>query len=139
MVHEQAPQPLIPSPAPQGRGVSGSWEPPTALDQAAQALAARSADPQNLDLRDREHALFSKYILDQYGPQLGSLIVGAAAPTYSGVKALAQSNPQLGALLGKMSGQDLTQATPASWREVQAGLSPVVEMLKQAWWMRGGQ
>lgn len=115
------------------RGASGEWEPPGAGDQAVQVAQARVADPQNLDLRDQEHRLFSQHVLDQYGPVLGSLVVGASVPSYSALKAAAQANPQLGALLSRLTGYDLANATPASWREVHAGLAPVVDMLKQAW------
>lgn len=74
----------------------------------------------NLGLRDEEHAAFSRYLLDHLGPLLGPAVVGAAVPTYSAVKGGAQS-------LGLMQA-----ATPASWHEILAGLSPLLELLHPA-------
>jgi hypothetical protein len=73
----------------------------------------RDANPQDLNLRDQEHAQFSRVILDKYGPVLGSAIVASAVPTYSAAKGGAQA-------LGLMK-----DATPASFREVGAGLAPL--------------
>lgn len=73
----------------------------------------RDANPMDLNLRDQEHAAFSRYMLNQLGPLLGPAVVATSVPAYSAAKAVAQP-------LGMMQG-----ATPASLREVQAGLSPL--------------
>lgn len=98
-----------------------------------QAQVQRMERPQDLNLRDQEHALFSKYVMEQYGPVLGSLVVGASVPAYSGLKAAAQADPRVGAILGRLTGMDLANATPASWQEIHAGLSPIADMLRQGW------
>lgn len=71
----------------------------------------------NLGLRDQEHAAFSRYLLHQLGPVLGTGVVAASVPAYSAVKAVAQP-------LGMMKG-----ATPASMQEVKAGLSPITPQI----------
>jgi hypothetical protein len=73
----------------------------------------RQDQPQDLTLRDQEHAAFSRYMLEKLGPVLGPLVVGTSVPAYSAVKGTAQA-------VGGM--QD---ATPASFREVGAGLQPL--------------
>lgn len=73
----------------------------------------RNEDPMNLGLRDQEHAAFSKHVLDTLGPILGPAVVAASVPAYSAAKAIAQP-------LGMMKG-----ATPPSFGEVKAGLSPL--------------
>lgn len=84
------------------------------LQAAAAAKAAREKDPNNIDLRNAEHALFSYYMIDKLGPILGAAVVGVSVPLYSLVKSLA-----------KMMGL-LKKATPPSWQEMQYGLRPLV-------------
>lgn len=74
----------------------------------------RAASPLDLGLRDQEHAAFSRYLLHQLGPVLGPAVVATSVPAYSAAKGGAQA-------LGMMK-----DATPASFREVGAGLSPLV-------------
>jgi hypothetical protein len=73
----------------------------------------RFSDPMNLNLRDQEHAAFSQMLLHRLGPILGPAVVMSSVPAYSAAKGGAQS-------MGMMQ-----NATPASFREVRAGLSPL--------------
>lgn len=69
--------------------------------------------PMDLGLRDKEHAAFSRYVLERLGPLLGSGVVAAAPPVYNAMKGGAQA-------LGMMK-----DATPASMQAVKAGWSPL--------------
>lgn len=77
----------------------------------------RTANPQDLALRDAEHAAFSRYLMSSLGPVLGPAVVATSVPAYSAVKGVAQA-------MGGM--QD---STPASLREVHAGLTPLYQQL----------
>ncbi len=89
------------------------------------AINARWQAPQDLGQRDAEHAAFTRYLLQQY-PYLGPLIAMITVPGYSGAKWLAQTLPG-GAVVDRVSPVPLASATPPSWREVLAGLSPLWE------------
>lgn len=89
------------------------------VQQSEAALIAlmqqRMANPTDLGLRDREHAAFSQYLIDKLGPVLGRAVVATSVPMYSGGKLIIQS-------MGGMKG-----ATPPSFREIAAGLRPLVK------------
>lgn len=102
-----APGNLPPTPMPQ---VPTDQDPESAL---VVLMNRRADNPQDLDLRDQEHEAFSRYMLHRLGPVLGPAVVGASVPAYSGIKGAVQA-------MGGM--QD---ASPASFREVQAGLRPL--------------
>jgi hypothetical protein len=75
----------------------------------ADASDARDKDPQNLPLRDAEHELFVRQVLNQFHlPPEAALLT----PAYSAAKAVGQP-------LGLFKG-----ATPPSWSEVRAGVAP---------------
>lgn len=82
-------------------------------------MIQRENDPQNLDLRDQEHAAFSRYVIDTLGPVAGRAVVAAGVPVYSGFKA------------GIQAAGGMKKATPASMREVLAGLKPLWERRKE--------
>lgn len=85
-----------------------------AYEAATLATMARMADPLNTELRNAEHALFSRYVVHTLGPVAGRAVVAAAVPLYSLAKAVGQP---VGAFKG---------ATAPSWREVQYGLKPLL-------------
>jgi hypothetical protein len=88
----------------------GTRDPQTTL---ISLMNQRSANPTDLGLRDQEHAAFSRYLLERLGPLLGGGVVAAGVPAYSAVKGARQ-------MVGGMK-----DATPASFGEVKAGLSPL--------------
>jgi hypothetical protein len=79
----------------------------------------------NLNLRDAEHALFSRQLLEQYGPVLGRLMVATAVPGYSANKVIQQTYPSIGGLARFLSGMDLRQASPPDLQELYWGLRPL--------------
>lgn len=89
-----------------------------ALPQSEQALIAlmiaRQAKPNDLALRDAEHAAFSRYVIDKLGPVIGPAVVATSVPVYSAAKGAIQ-------IVGGMKA-----ATPASFREIRAGLRPLL-------------
>ena len=88
------------------------------------AYEARQGNRRDLDLRDQEHTLFARDMIERLGPVLGRLVLGVAAPGYSGAKVMAQNY-----------GVDpfgLAQSTPPDFRELWAGLRPVFEGLGPA-------
>lgn len=106
--------------------------PKDTFTQWSEAMAARHADPGNLDLRDREHALFTQHLMDTYGPVLGRAIALSAVPAWTGAKAIAQSLPTpVSQAIDRQLPQDFQlagpQTSPASMREVKAGLAPVFQ------------
>ncbi len=84
-----------------------------AYQAATLAALARMGDPLNLALRNAEHALFSRSVLQKLGPVLGRGVVATSVPLYSAAKAIGQP---FGAFKG---------ATAPSWQEVQYGLQPL--------------
>lgn len=88
-------------------------------------IQQRLGDPQNLALRDLEHELLVRYLVQTYGP-LGMLLGLTATPAYSGLKMGAQALPDpLREVVTQYSPIPLTQeagATPGSLREIGAGL-----------------
>lgn len=85
-----------------------------AVQAAALAGRDRLSDPSNLALRNAEHALFSRSVLQSLGPVLGRAVVATSVPLYSAAKAI-----------GRPMGF-FKEATAPSWQEVQYGLEPIV-------------
>ncbi len=95
-------------------------------DASTAATADRMGDPTSLPLRNAEHALFSQDVIDRLGPVLGRAVVGAAVPTYSAAKAVAQALPTpVGQAVDRVAPFRLAGATPPTLDEVRWGLRPV--------------
>src|SRR5216683_7307675 len=95
------------------------------LQQLIEAKNARSGDPFNTLLRNREHELFSQHIINTYGPVLGRAIAGAAVPAYAATKAAVQAMPApIGQAIDRVSPFPLAGATKPDMGEVAAGLKP---------------
>ena len=96
------------------------------------AQEAREQSPQDPNLRNLEHYLVSKLLIQQMPPGLGRAAALILPPGYAATKWGAQNLPgELGAIprgLGRLLlGQDLTQATPPSWDEIKWGMKPAFE------------
>lgn len=90
----------------------------------AQIEDERSRQPDNLVLRDAEHALITQQAIETFGP-LGAVMGLVAVPAYSAAKWIAQSVPEVvGQLIDAVSPIQLRGpgVTPPSWREMRGGL-----------------
>lgn len=79
-------------------------------------VQAREVNPRDLALRDAEHEALSRYVIAKYGPVTGRMMVASFVPVYSAGKLILKP-------LGGYKG-----ATPPSFREVAAGLRPLVTL-----------
>ncbi len=104
----------------------------SALADYGQLTAQREQPEKGMNpaLRDRQHAAFTRALMEQYGPVGGGLLALGAIPAWQGAKAVTQALPaSMGPWLDRVFPADAQphRGTPPTWGQIGTGLAPLFE------------
>src|SRR3990167_8161918 len=96
----------------------------------ADITTRREDSPQamrDLALRDLQHQVFTRALIERFGPVWGRLLAFGAIPAWQGAKAATQYTGSFGREASGMlpSGMQPHQGTPPSWGQLGTGWGPI--------------